>query len=245
LQSIVFEPLTKVVLGIEQRVADLEASALAFADSFVTRRIVAQELCVADGGGAQTCVTKAQLDALLRTAVQAGQTAAATEPGTTEQTASAGDSAAPALAVEAAVPSETPPAIDPPAAAGAGAEGLPTVAAATPPAPDKPIPAIEETTAISEAAAVMPSATQPTADRPAVAAGEPGAPVRSEANLIPPAVEPVQTAMGTASANAETNGAPERAPGEEEPAPIGAAESTAIEPEVSAVPAAAPPERAE
>src|SRR5215475_4244036 len=55
--------LEKIVLGIEQRVADLGASVAAFADSFTTKRIVTQELCVADGSGAQTCITKAQLDA--------------------------------------------------------------------------------------------------------------------------------------------------------------------------------------
>src|SRR6266481_2349671 len=102
--------LEKIVLTIEQRVADLGASMAAFADSFTTKRIVTQELCVADGSGAQTCITKAQLDALLRGAAQVGQAPAATEPAMTEQTAAADQSVAP---VAAAVPSEMPPATEP------------------------------------------------------------------------------------------------------------------------------------
>src|SRR5215468_8345060 len=111
-QSIVFEPLVKIVSGIEQRVADLEASMAALADSFTAKRIAAQELCVADGSGAQTCITKAQLDALLRGAMQTGQAPAAIEPGETEQTASADKPAAPAASVAAVAP-EAPPAIAP------------------------------------------------------------------------------------------------------------------------------------
>src|SRR5215470_8975004 len=101
LQSTVFE---KIVSGLAQQVANLEASVAAFADSFTAKRIVTQELCVADGSGAQTCITKAQLDALIRGAMQTAQTPAATEPGMTEQPASADQSVAPVAAV--AAPSE-------------------------------------------------------------------------------------------------------------------------------------------
>src|SRR5216684_56243 len=95
LQGNMFE---KIVLAIEQRVTDLEASVAAFADSFTAKRIVTQELCVTDGSGTQTCITKAQLDALLRGATQTGQAPAGTEPAMTEQTA-ADKSVAPVAAV--------------------------------------------------------------------------------------------------------------------------------------------------
>src|SRR5258708_17874856 len=81
LQSTVLE---KIISGLEQQVANLEASMAAFAEAFTTRRIVTRELCVADGSCAQTCITKAQPDALLRGPTQLGQ-AAATAPGVTEQ----------------------------------------------------------------------------------------------------------------------------------------------------------------
>src|SRR5712671_4256035 len=109
LQSTVLE---KIISGLEQQVANLEASMAAFADSFTTRRIVTQEFCVADGSGAQTCITKAQLDALLRGAAQLGQAPAATESGMIQQTASTDKSVAPGDAVAVVVPSEMPPAIE-------------------------------------------------------------------------------------------------------------------------------------
>jgi hypothetical protein len=103
--------LEKIAAGIEQRVADLQTSLAAFADSFTARHIAAQELCVGDGSGAQTCITKAQLDALLSGAVRTGQAPAAIEPDQTEQTASADKSAAPlALVVP---PPDTPLATEP------------------------------------------------------------------------------------------------------------------------------------
>jgi hypothetical protein len=43
----------------------VEATVGALAESFTSRRVVAQMLCVSDDSGAQTCVTKAQLDSLL------------------------------------------------------------------------------------------------------------------------------------------------------------------------------------
>jgi hypothetical protein len=79
LQNVVFDPIAQIVLRVEQRVADLEATVAAFAESFTSERIVAQQLCVADGSGAQTCITKEQLDVLLIGAMQAGQASARIE----------------------------------------------------------------------------------------------------------------------------------------------------------------------
>jgi hypothetical protein len=74
LESMAIESLTKLVSGLDQRVAAFEALLAKVTDSFTTARIAARELCVADDGGAQTCVTKAQLDALLKGAMQTAQT---------------------------------------------------------------------------------------------------------------------------------------------------------------------------
>jgi hypothetical protein len=54
--------------GLEERLDSLEASVNAFSASVTS---VPQMLCVADGSGAQTCITKAQLDALLSNAAHA------------------------------------------------------------------------------------------------------------------------------------------------------------------------------
>jgi hypothetical protein len=225
LQGDAFE---KMVLAIEQRVADLEASVAAFAESFTTKRIVTQELCVADGSGAQTCITKAQLDALLRGATQLGQAPAATEPGMTQQTASADQSVAPATAVAAAAPPEMPPAVEP---SGAPLPVLPPQAGES--------SAGETAEAMPEVAAAMPSATEPAAGQPTAASSEAAALLPAEATAPPPASEPGETIVA-ASAKAETLVTAERPAKDEEGAPAGPKETDLATPERKAVPAEAP-----
>jgi hypothetical protein len=64
-------PIIISVQGMGQKLSGLEDTVGAFADSFTSRRVVAQMLCVADDSGAQTCITKAQLDSLLKRVAQA------------------------------------------------------------------------------------------------------------------------------------------------------------------------------
>src|SRR6266853_1545353 len=66
LQNIVLDPIASIVAGIEERLAGIEATVMAFAGSFTSAHITTQTLCVADDSGAKTCITKAQLDALLK-----------------------------------------------------------------------------------------------------------------------------------------------------------------------------------
>lgn len=216
--------LEKIVSGLEQQVANLGASVAAFADSFTAKRIAAQELCVADSSGAQTCITKGQLDALLKGAIQLGQAPAA--PGMTEQTASTDNSFAPSDAVAAVVPSETPPAIEPPGA---------PLAVLPPQAGDGS--AAETAEAMPEVAAVTPPAAEPTASQP-TASSE--APLPAEPTATPPASEPAETIVA-ANAKAETPVAAERPAKDEEPAPAGPRETDAATPEVNAAPAETPP----
>jgi hypothetical protein len=65
LQEIIVDPIMKTVQGLEARLTGLEAALGAMSDSFNSRRVVAQVLCISDATGAQTCITKVQLDALL------------------------------------------------------------------------------------------------------------------------------------------------------------------------------------
>jgi hypothetical protein len=65
LQEMIFVPIMKTVQGLEARVTGLEATVGAMSESFSSRRVVAQVLCVSDETGSQTCITKAQLDVLL------------------------------------------------------------------------------------------------------------------------------------------------------------------------------------
>ena len=65
LQELIVAPLTKSIRSLEGRLTGLEAVMDTMAESFTTRSVVAQVLCVSDESGAQTCITKAQLDTLL------------------------------------------------------------------------------------------------------------------------------------------------------------------------------------
>jgi hypothetical protein len=65
LQEMIVDPIMKAVHGLDERLAGLEASVGGMADSLSSRRVVARMLCVADESGAETCITKAQLDSLL------------------------------------------------------------------------------------------------------------------------------------------------------------------------------------
>ena len=65
LQEMIVDPVMKTVQGLEARLTGVEAMVGAMSDSFSSRRLVAQVLCISDATGAQTCITKAQLDALL------------------------------------------------------------------------------------------------------------------------------------------------------------------------------------
>jgi hypothetical protein len=65
LQEMILDPIMKTVQGLEERLTSVEATIGALAESFTSRRVVAQMLCVSDESGAQTCITKAQLDSLL------------------------------------------------------------------------------------------------------------------------------------------------------------------------------------
>ncbi len=65
LQEMIVDPIMRAVHGLDQRLASLEASVGGMAEQLGSRRVVARVLCVADESGAETCITKAQLDSLL------------------------------------------------------------------------------------------------------------------------------------------------------------------------------------
>jgi hypothetical protein len=66
----IITPIITTVQGVEQRLARLERTVGSFADSFTSQRIATQQLCVSDDSGAQTCISKSQLDALLKIEAQ-------------------------------------------------------------------------------------------------------------------------------------------------------------------------------
>src|SRR4249920_1666466 len=65
-QEIFVDPIVTAFNGLERRLTSLEGTLALFASSFNSRHISTRELCVSDDSGAQTCITKAQLDAVLK-----------------------------------------------------------------------------------------------------------------------------------------------------------------------------------
>jgi len=236
LQNVVIDPIANIVMGIERRLAGLETAVTAFAGSFTAERIVAQQLCVADGSGAQTCITKAQLDALLKGAVEVSQA-----PAATEQPAAPAGETGPALAAVTATPPDVTeqPAVAADESAIPRAEVAAVLPPATAPATEQPAAAAEEAAAPpSEVAAVLPSAATPATEQPAVTAGEPAAPLAEIAAVVPPALEPVETveAVVAEGAKPETVLAVERAK-DKEPAQTGSVAVSSPAPESNVAPA--------
>ena len=97
-REIAVNPLMNALRAVEARVASIEASLALFAGSFTTRELNTRQLCVSDESGAQTCITKAQLDALL---AKMGQAAAIELRAATEAPAVVTE--APAIVTEAYV----------------------------------------------------------------------------------------------------------------------------------------------
>jgi hypothetical protein len=227
-ESIALESFAKMASTVEQRIAALETSVGAFAHSLTAVRVAARELCVADDSGAQTCITKAQLDLLLK---QALQTAQITPPGEPVQTAPAieprhepGACTEKCIAPTAAAPSETPAANEPPAASAAATkETTPSAAAPVPPAaasvPEQPQAAAGSVAGAPApadadvAASAAPPKTAEKSSETVIATAAPAAamvPAETAGQVEHPAnAEPANT---TAAALADTKDAPREAP---------------------------------
>src|SRR5438105_11242392 len=64
-RELILDPIMNAMHTVEQRLASLEATVALFAGSFTTQQLTTRQLCVSDESGAQTCISKAELDALL------------------------------------------------------------------------------------------------------------------------------------------------------------------------------------
>ena len=98
-RELAVDPIMNAIHAVEARLASIEASVALFAGSFTTHELNTRQLCVSDETGAQTCITKAQLDALLARMPQA----AAAEPATPAAEAPAAVVEAPAVEAESHV----------------------------------------------------------------------------------------------------------------------------------------------
>src|SRR5262245_58862684 len=60
------DPISDAVTAVEARIASLEAKVASVAESLTSRQSAEHELCVGDDAGSRTCISKAQLDRLLK-----------------------------------------------------------------------------------------------------------------------------------------------------------------------------------
>jgi len=97
------DPISTAVKAVEDRLTSLEAKVTLVTESLTSRQSTEHELCVADDAGARTCISKAQLDRLLKI----------TQAATAQVTNPVAALAEPAEAVPAASAPETPAAEEP------------------------------------------------------------------------------------------------------------------------------------
>jgi hypothetical protein len=69
--DMIVAPIVEAVNALARRISHLEETVSLFTASFNSQRVAARQLCVSDESGAETCVTKAQLDGLLKRLAQA------------------------------------------------------------------------------------------------------------------------------------------------------------------------------
>jgi hypothetical protein len=70
-QETLVAPIVQAIDALAQRMSSLEEGIAMFAVSFTSQRLATRQLCVADDSGAETCITRAQLDGLLKRVAQA------------------------------------------------------------------------------------------------------------------------------------------------------------------------------
>jgi hypothetical protein len=93
------DPISTAVKTVEDRLTSLEAKVTLVTESLTSRQSTEHELCVADDAGARTCISKAQLDRLLKitqaaTAQVTNPVAALAEPAEAVPAASAPETSA-------------------------------------------------------------------------------------------------------------------------------------------------------
>ena len=172
------DPISTAVKALEERLASLEAKVASLAESPASRQ--STELCVADDAGARTCISKAQLDRLLKMM----QTAAIEPPAkvTDRMTSSVAESVIESVTEPAKVESTVE-----------SAEAMPTAPAAETQAAVVEAPAQIETTspAVVEAPRQAEQAALPedTINQDSMPTGSIPAPTQGDALVTQPEVE--------------------------------------------------------
>ena len=182
------DPISAAVKALEERLTSLEAKVASVAEKVASQPSVEHELCVADEAGARTCISKAQLDRLLKMV----QTAAVEPPAKTNDrmatsvAESVTESVTEPAKIEATVESTVDSTVQ-------SAEAMPTAPAAETQAAVVEEPAQIETTtaAVVEAPSQPEQAALPqdTVNADSMPTGSIPAPTQADALVTQPEVE--------------------------------------------------------
>src|SRR5437867_11251385 len=117
------DPISTAVKAAEERIASLEAKVTSLTEQLAARQSMEHELCVADDAGARTCISKAQLDRLLKMMQAAAieppaqvtnSVAAVAEPAEAAPTVSASETKAAAVEEPAKIETTSPAVVEAP-----------------------------------------------------------------------------------------------------------------------------------
>ena len=103
-------PLIEAVKELSNKIDSLAATIAGFAESFTSKQVTTNKLCVSDSSGNQTCITKSQLDSLLLSAGQQGASSTGASvsvpasPTSTDSVATTTDTVAPVVTLIGANP---------------------------------------------------------------------------------------------------------------------------------------------
>jgi hypothetical protein len=166
----IIAPVIGVVMQLDQTVAGIRSAVNAFEDSFSSKHIATRQLCLSDESGAETCITKADLDAFLSTRKEAHARADADKsaepaPATVEQDALTPPTAPATDAATLAPPADT---VAPQEEAGRDLDATGSIAALPPALAPSPVePAVEESPVEVAPIETVPAETPPIEANPA------------------------------------------------------------------------------
>src|SRR5437867_10122442 len=117
------DPISTAVKAVEERLTSLEAKVASVTEQLMSRQSTDHELCVADDAGARTCISKVQLDRLLKMMQAAAieppaqvtnSVAAVAEPAEAAPTVSASETKAAAVEEPAKIETTSPAVVEAP-----------------------------------------------------------------------------------------------------------------------------------
>src|SRR5262245_28119228 len=190
-REMLLDPIRTAVHTVEARLSRLEASIALSAGVFTSQQIATQKLCVYDNTG-ETCITKAQLDAVLASMARAAASAPANAPP-------AAVTEAPAAVSEPSVTVTEMPAV---------VTEAPAAVVVEPSVPETPAVVTAAPAAVTEGKATVVEPSVTVTEAPAVVTEAPAAVTEGKATVVEPSVTVTEAPAVVTEAPAAVTEAP-------------------------------------